>query len=215
MRTSLSGSSQASIHEDHAQCEAEQGGVLSGDGGDSTVCAPSLAVQVLGDELEVEGLPCCTIQPCRLLLLAGHDLKEHCHGCGLRLHTHTALFTTLCRQASHVQYRLVPHGSSDWRRPGCKVFQSQTFSAHSVTQSLTQSFSHSFTLTHPPSHSFTHSLMRSFIHHARIHSLNPLTCPLVKVCVQFASKPKRRLMGQADITTGVHNLPDHSINVPY
>ena len=48
--------------------------------------APSVAIQVLGDELDVEGLPSCTIsQPRRLLLLAGHDLKEHSHSCGLIL----------------------------------------------------------------------------------------------------------------------------------
>ena len=48
--------------------------------------APSLAIQVLGDELDVESLPSCTISPHRLLLLAGHDLKEHSHSGGLILH---------------------------------------------------------------------------------------------------------------------------------
>ena len=50
--------------------------------------APSLAIQVLGDELKVEGLPCCTIcQPARLLLLAGHDLKKDSNRCAFCLHT--------------------------------------------------------------------------------------------------------------------------------
>ena len=49
--------------------------------------ASSLAIEVLGDELDVESLPGCTIsQPRRLLLLAGHDLKEHSHSRGLILH---------------------------------------------------------------------------------------------------------------------------------
>ena len=45
----------------HAQSEI----ALSGNGGDSAVGAPCLAVEILGNELQVEGLPCRTIcQPC-------------------------------------------------------------------------------------------------------------------------------------------------------
>ena len=58
--------------------------VLSGDGGHSAVCSASLAIEVLGDELDVEGLPSSSISS-SLLLLAGHDLKEHRHSGGLIL----------------------------------------------------------------------------------------------------------------------------------
>ena len=75
--------------------------VLSGDGGDSAVGAPSLAIQVLGDELKVEGLPCCTVgQPGRLLLLAGHDLKEHSDRRAFCLHTIRSLFVMFCIHAT-------------------------------------------------------------------------------------------------------------------
>ena len=67
---------------------------------------PSLAIQVLGDELKVEGLPCCTIrQPRRLLLLAGHDLKEHSNRRAFCLHSRQSPFVmlyirkTICMQS--------------------------------------------------------------------------------------------------------------------
>jgi len=68
------------------------------------VGAPSLAIQVLGDELDVESLPSCTIsQPRRLLLLAGHDLKEHSHSRGLILQ----IMRSWCQEAPGMHSRFV------------------------------------------------------------------------------------------------------------
>ena len=82
-----------------ARREGSEGSIdaLSGDGGDSTVGAPRLAVQVLGDKLQEEGLPSRAIcQPSRLLLLAGHDLKEHSHSRALVLQIVASLTVCQC-----------------------------------------------------------------------------------------------------------------------
>ena len=51
--------------------------LLSGNCGDSAVRPACLPIEVAGLELQVECLPCRAVQPSCLLLLAGHDLKEH------------------------------------------------------------------------------------------------------------------------------------------
>ena len=66
------------------------GDALSGDGGDPAVRAPRLTVQVLGDELDVEGLARRPVsQAGSLLLLAGHDLEEDSNRGGLSLYITT------------------------------------------------------------------------------------------------------------------------------